>query len=164
MHVYRGVKLHIGGDMKPALRWIHTTFLEEMLKQFANRPILRKPGWLYISKWPANELALESHGVGDLKAVFEHWQHRFPSMIWRGDAGFDQMKVVYKAALRPVDSCAFLKHIICNKAPFPCLHVLLQCCLALAPGDAVVEQAFPSSPTCLPPSGCALAPNWLSSL
>ena len=52
------------------------------------------------------------------------------------------MKVVYKTAPKPVDSRAFLKHIICNRSTFPCLHLFLSCCLALAPGDAVVEQPF----------------------
>ena len=36
VHVFLGVKLHMGGDMKSSLRRIHDGFLEEMQKQFAN--------------------------------------------------------------------------------------------------------------------------------
>ena len=37
VHVFRGVKLHMGGDMKPSLRRIRDGFLQEMQKRFANR-------------------------------------------------------------------------------------------------------------------------------
>ena len=80
--VFRGIILHITGDMKPALKRICDGFLDEMQKRFSNRPILGRLGWLDISNWPANEHALELHGLQDLKRVFEHWQHRFPSVTW----------------------------------------------------------------------------------
>ena len=44
-------------------------------------------------------------------------------------AEFEQIKVVYKTTLQPVDTRTFLKHIICNKAAFPCMRVLLRCAL-----------------------------------
>ena len=101
--------------MTNALKRIRDGFLEEMSTRFANRPILGKFGWLDVSKWPV-DATLQSYGVQDLQAVFEHWKKRFPSMTWEAVLReFDQMKVVYKTALKPVDSRAFLEHIICSR-------------------------------------------------
>ena len=83
-----------------------------MSKIFANRPILGKLGLFDFSKWPVDATP-ESHSVQDLQAIFEHQKKTFPSMTWETIvADFDQMKVVYKTALKLVDSGAFLKHII----------------------------------------------------
>ena len=69
------------------------------------------------------------------------------------------MKVVYKTALKPVDCRAFLKHIICSRTSFPCMHLLLRCAFALAPGDAVVEQAFSRLTRLLAPQRLRIKPK-----
>ena len=159
VHTFHGIKLTMGGSMTNALKRIRDGFLEEMSARFANRPILAKFGWLDVSKWPV-DATLQSYGVQDLQAVFEHWKRRFPSMTWEAVLQeFDQMKVVYKTALKPVDSRAFLKHIICSRTLFPCMHLLLRCAFALAPGDAVVEQAFSRLTRLLAPQRLRIKPR-----
>ena len=76
-------------------------------------------------------------------------------MIWAAlKAEFDHTTVVYKLALQPVDSHAFLKHLITNKTAFPLMHGVLWCALVLAPANAVAHRAL-SQLTCL------LSPQWL---
>ena len=49
--VHRGVKLHIGGEMKHALRRMFDGFFEEMQKRFTNRPMVA--GW--VGGWLAGQ-------------------------------------------------------------------------------------------------------------
>ena len=87
-----------------------------------------KLGWLDISKWPANKHALELHGVEDLKVVFEHWQHRFPSMTWATvKAEFDQMKALdsSEAQFPGVFEAYYLYQKSVSMSP--CFAVVLPC-------------------------------------
>ena len=98
--------------MTNALKRIRGGFLEEMSARFANRPISGKLGWLDVSKWPV-DATLQSYGVQELQTIFEHWKKRLLSMTWQAVLQkFDQMNVVYKTALKLVDSRVFLKDII----------------------------------------------------
>ena len=128
--------------MLESLKKIRAALVNEIEKRLFNREILDELGWLDVNEWPQDD-NLTSHGKADLETIFGHWKRRFSQMTWETIcAEFEQIKVIFRTHLKPLNSRHFWSSIVCQKGQFPQFHILLRATLALTPFDAAVEQAF----------------------